>query len=728
MAGGSRTFLLIATLVATVAHAGAAPRPAATAITSVSATAFGREISIRVRGNGALVPSAIGVSEGLPPRILLDFAALDVTPAVPRSLDVARGDVRRLHVEHGPSSRGVRVVVELARAASFALQDRDVDSDEVLLIVAPDDTAAPLATPFAPSLSASPAHTSDTAITAMGPRPPPAPFDLPPGSQVKVEGHRRGDGSFDAVQVVLRNADDTVKIEGRVETVRADRRGLSLLGFEVDYGRDLLLYRGSTAGASRAELSPGAWIEVKGRRDGGRLVASRIRIKDAAEPTEEIESRIEARPAADVAVVLGRSVRLPAGVVVIDERSDEAAVDTRLRRDDDEQARAPWRIGSRIVVGGRAESAWVQEGNYDLATAAGRRNRWLSRVQLLGSVQLSETIEGYGKVSFYRTADLRQASLVASHEIEVQEAYLTAHRVGGLPLDVQVGRQRFRDGREWFYDEYMDAVRATVHAGALTLEGALSDGVLAGDPAGRDERDHRHLLASATARLGSSVKLGAFLIDRDDRSAADDDPRWSGATLDVKRDGGTRAWALGALRRGHRGATALGGWAADLGATVAAAWPWQPSLTASYAFSSGDTVAGDGRDTRFRQTDLEDNSARAGGLRRLTYYGELLDPELSNLQVVTVGLGARPRRNLGLDLVAHRYIQTVLRASLPSSALDVAASGTDGRLGHEVDLALTLRSGRLDLDLATGVFVAGPGIATPRRVAFFWRPQLRVYF
>ncbi len=41
---------------------------------------------------------------------------------------------------------------------------------------------------------------------------------------------------------------------------------------------------------------------------------------------------------------------------------------------------------------------------------------------------------------------------------------------------------------------------------------------------------------------------------------------------------------------------------------------------------------------------------------------------------------------------------------------------------------ITLRSGRLDLDLATGVFVAGPGIAATRRVAFFWRPQLRVYF
>lgn len=729
--GGYRTILLIVALAAATAHAGAEPRRSATAITSVTATAFGREVSIRLRGNGALVPSAVGVADGAPPRIEIDFTAVDLAPTVPTVTAVARGDVSRVRVERPAAARrGVRVVVELARASSFAVQDRDVDSDELVLVVAPDDAPAP------PVASPMPVRTAPAAIPAgvavagpLGPRPPPGNLDLPPGAQVKVEGHRRGDGSFEAVQVVLRNADDTVKVEGRIDGVRADRRGLSLLGFEVAYGRDLMLYRGSTAGASRAELVPGAWIEVKGRRDGDRLLASRIRIKDAAEPTEEIESRIEARPAADIAVVLGRTIRLPAGVALVDERSADVPADARLRRDDDEQARAPWRLGPRIVVGGRAESGWVQEGNYDLAATAGRRNRWLSRVQVLGSVQLTDTIEGYGKVSFYRTADLRQASFAATHEIEVQEAYVTAHRLAGLPVDVQVGRQRFRDGREWFYDDYLDAVRATVHAGPLTLEGAVANGLLAGDPAIRDERDQRHLLASATARLGPATKVAAFLIDRDDRSAADDDPRWTGATLEVKAEGGSRAWALGALRRGHRGATALGGWAADLGATAAAGhWPWQPAVTAGYAFSSGDTVPGDGRDTRFRQTDLEDNSARMGGLRRLTYYGELLDPELSNLQVVTLGVGARPRRAVGLDLVLHRYVQTVLRASLPSSALDGSATGRDGRLGHEVDLAITVRSGRFDLDLATGVFVAGPGIAAPRRVAFFWRPQLRVYF
>lgn len=139
-------------------------------------------------------------------------------------------------------------------------------------------------------------------------------------------------------------------------------------------------------------------------------------------------------------------------------------------------------------------------------------------------------------------------------------------------------------------------------------------------------------------------------------------------------------------------------------------------MSLAYAYASGDTVSGDGRDTAFRQTDLEDNTAKLGGPRRLAYYGELFDPELSNLQVLTVSGGLKPTR-------------TALRRSLPSSAFDdLDGTGLNGVLGHELDAAVTFRAGRLDLDLGAGVFVAGPGLTTTRRLAFFWRPQVRLYF
>ena len=113
-------------------------------------------------------------------------------------------------------------------------------------------------------------------------------------------------------------------------------------------------------------------------------------------------------------------------------------------RDAEERAREPMRIGSRIIIGGRVESAWVEEGNYDLDDTADRADQWVSRLQVLGSAQLTSSIEAYSKVSLNRSALLQDASLVSRQDVEVQEAYGMAHRVGGSPVTVQIGPQRFR--------------------------------------------------------------------------------------------------------------------------------------------------------------------------------------------------------------------------------------------------------------------------------------------
>lgn len=550
------------------------------------------------------------------------------------------------------------------------------------------------------------------------------------GRQVKVEGRARPDGSFDATQLVIRDVDQTAKVEGRVGAVRDDRRGLTLLGFTVVFGRQTTFYRGSRPGASRAEIVAGTWVEVKGATHGGNLVADRVRIKDAPEPTEELEGVIETIDAytGDI-VVLGRPVRVPANTEIVDERRGDESDTSRLRRDDDDQARQPWRLGSRLIVGGRMDTSWTQALNYDLEPTHDRSDQWASRVQFLVSAALTSSIEAYGKVALNRSAVYASGGGLTSRDVRVQEAYVMAHRVGGTPVSIQAGRQRFRDSREWFFDEYLDAVRIAIDLGEWSAEGAVAEGVLAGDVATRSRRDKRQYIGELTRRLGGLGKMSLFAVQRDDRGPLDDHPLWLGGSSEFKHGSGSRVWAVGAARRGRRGPTALGGWAFDTGATLV----WTdgtatPSFTIGYAQASGDAVGGDGRDTEFRQTDLEDNTARMGGLRRLTYYGELFDPELSNLRVWTSGVGLRPARSIGIDIVAHRYLQSVLDDSLRSDAFDRDATETSPLLGHELDTAVTFRIGRVDVDLTAGVFLAGPGIGHGRRIAFFWRPYVRVYF
>lgn len=714
-------------------------------------------VRITLVGDAPLHTSQVTVARDLPPRILLDLPGV-AAPGIPSATSVGGPAVFRVRVAmHSWRPMVTRVVVDLRHATPYRVERHGTSDRELQVIVgasaAEQETVPPLAPPPAGVADAPapvPTAPDRAALLALpeprldppslpGPvaSPPPVPSRPAPttggreplvaGLQVKVEGHQRDDGRFDAVQVVVRNVEDTVKAEGRVTAVGRDRRAFSLLGFQVVVPADAALYRGSRPGASRAEIAVGTWLEVKGRRRDATIVAERIRIKDDAEATEELEATIDRIEDDGSLVVLGRHVRVPAAAAIVDQRTAIEA-DTRLRRDDDEQSRAPIRLGSRIVVGGRVESAWVEESNLELADAGARRDRWVSRLQGLASVQLTGSIEAYAKVAVNRSALLLNGGVAAAQDSEVQEAYVLAHRVGGSAVSVQVGRQRFRDGREWFYDEYLDAVRVTAAVSGWTFEAAVAEGLFAGPVAGRDRKDKRHQLASIT-RAFAGTKVGAFAIRRDDRGPVDDDPSWLGATTEVKTDGGSRLWALATLRRGHRGSTTLGGWAMDAGATlVFADVPSRPAVTAGFARASGDTISGDGRDTTFRQTDLEDNSARLGGLRRITYYGELFDPELSNLQVLTAGVGVRPARTIGVDVVWHGYAQSVLRGSIPSSAFDLDATGKSGLLGHELDAAVTVRAGRFDIDLAAGLFVAGPGLAPSRRVAYFWRPQVRLYF
>ena len=62
-------------------------------------------------------------------------------------------------------------------------------------------------------------------------------------------------------------------------------------------------------------------------------------------------------------------------------------------------------------------------------------------------------------------------------------------------------------------------------------------------------------------------------------------------------------------------------------------------------------------DHAFRQTGIQDNNDKFGGVTSFKYYGELLEPELSNLHILTAGIGRRFGRRMSLDLIYHNYRQ-----------------------------------------------------------------------
>ena len=189
-----------------------------------------------------------------------------------------------------------------------------------------------------------------------------------------------------------------------------------------------------------------------------------------------------------------------------------------------------------------------------------------------------------------------------------------------------------------------------------------------------------------------------------------------------------RSWLEAAAMVGESGGTDLEGFGFDVGTTWSPAGDSLPNFTLGYAFGSGDDDLSDGDNGNFRQTGLQDNNDKFLGVTSFRYYGELVDPELSNLGILTVGIGGRPTRASSIDLVFHKYDQIEAFAGLTNTDLRRTPDGIHEDLGWEVDLIYGNRASRnWHVEAVLGYFEPGdafPG-ADPALLA---RLQLRFKF
>ncbi len=281
-------------------------------------------------------------------------------------------------------------------------------------------------------------------------------------------------------------------------------------------------------------------------------------------------------------------------------------------------------------------------------------------------------------------------------------------------VEIKFGRQRIKDAREWLFDDELDGVRAQYRHRRYSFD------ILA---ARQDSFDNDLFNSRArgdvnvyAARAGYDFgprEWAVYYLAEDDQSGDRESPIFIGlqsqGRITHKR---WVYWTELAAQRGRDSARRLRGYGFDLGSTYVFKLPWQPALTVSYAQGSGDGNGRDNEDQRFRQTRFANNADRYSGVTNFRYYGEVLDPELSNIQLLTVGIGIRPSlKKTSIDLIAHDARQHRL-AETVRTGLDIEANGHGRRLGHELDLVVGYRGLRdVSLELITGVFRPGAAFA-----------------
>lgn len=364
------------------------------------------------------------------------------------------------------------------------------------------------------------------------------------------------------------------------------------------------------------------------------------------------------------------------------------------------------------------------------------------QLQLLyrASEQLSAFVEvkGLAEQQFDATTQRR-----SEKEVERGESWLYWQRLFDGHASVKIGRQNFVEPRQWWWDADLDALRFDYARDSWHLSLGVAEAITR-----KSLREHfidpedegvLRWLGYANWRLAPGLQLAAFYLHQRDDSArsslnslietarvdeSDANLRWVGLRAAGDFDGPMGSslfyWIDAATVAGNEtmveytneagGMSRVAsvrqqrvrGRAADVGIVWKLAAPRVPTLSLSYARGSGDKNPNDDTDRAFRQTGLQDPT------QEFRYYGELLRPELSNLNITSAMFGFAVTGKSRLTLGYHRFQQVQPAAFLRDARLAIAPTGENKDIGRELSLLAEIREWEnLKVVLAAATFKAG---------------------
>ncbi len=394
------------------------------------------------------------------------------------------------------------------------------------------------------------------------------------------------------------------------------------------------------------------------------------------------------------------------------------------------------RLTPVLTFGAEVQVKYEYESDFDFDDSIAR-----DRSPLKPELSLAVSYDPHPAVQIFLNLELvREFGSTEPTEIDngtmldLTQVYLRYNDLVGPGVSFQVGRQRFEDDREWLYDEELDAVRVFYRSGRSTLEGSVS----------REELVDRNLLPDAQPGiepvnnyvayggygLDEEAGIAAYVVVRDDRSGAMESPQFFGLHSSGAVSERLVYWVELAHARGRDGSKRIRGWGGDFGSTFAFDMSLKPALSVGYAFGTGDRNPSDDVDRNFRQTGWQDNTDELNGVSSIKYYGELFDPELRNLRILTVSAGARPARDTSsLEVVYHHYRQDHTSDDLASARIALDPTGSSPKLGSEIDVIVAHSGSQgFEWEVVLGYFMPGSAFPSGGDGAFFAGVEIQYEF
>jgi alginate production protein len=562
------------------------------------------------------------------------------------------------------------------------------------------------------------------------------PTDLKVGQWVKVKGVYLGSGDMEADEIELLEPGDENELVGEVTRIITDKRRFWVLGHLVHTDPDT-----EWEGIELRDL-PGTRVKVQGSYRSPRNFSG-DQISPRGKGRDSIEGRIDdLRSTPRGLNVLIGNLRVltddetdvfsevdPAQVGLAPLLHEPVPLDRREFRDEDDRIPGTIPIGPNLSFGALLEAEIRAEDEYDLDQ---------TRINDRTDLGLRATIElrwdpdpdfgalFRGRASYLHRTEADEADLADEDREEARVSELWGYwaRILGSDLDLQFGRQDFDEPREWIYDQNLDALRLIFRHPHFRAE--LSASTVLSDSSPRDENSTN--LIAYLSNNDYDRLLAVYVIDRRDDRDPRDYPIHFGARAFGEWIPYNLSWAELSILRGYSGGVNLAGWGVDLGTTWSPPFLQPFNVTLGYAIGSGDDPDTETVDEGFRQTGFQDNNGTWGGVTSFRYYGELLDPELANLGILSAGVGWRFHRRGSIDLVYHHYRQMVAADRLRDTEVDLRPDGVHTDIGQELDLVVGIRrQGSVDLKFVLGYFEPGAAFPDADR-AFLGSARLRFRF
>lgn len=547
---------------------------------------------------------------------------------------------------------------------------------------------------------------------------------------VELRG-RFSNGEFLARIVRVKEDDREIQIKGTLEA-RDEGGAVVVGGVELVVAPDSEFESETKAPLAIEALPLGAFVRADAVEREGELVLRKLSLRTRREGEEdELQGRLSRwnadRRSGSIGPIAARLVS--AAPIVWDVEGEpapevsaqrlEAAANealhpglARVRRLEDEDWRPPNPLRPTDFLAVAGELQWESEwrNNHDLQDRQ-ERDRLIHN--LAAKLELSFDFDphvaaffqargSHGFVHFDQEVDLEEGK-----RFELGEAFLLLEDLPLPGISLQVGRQDFDDGREWVMDDELDGVRLWLNLEPLVVELSVSTVLFDTTP---EEDGIINWLAGVHCQPFEGLELFGYVLHREDGSRIDLDRTHYGAS-GALRIGDFRSWFDGGGVTGQEGDLEIDGYGFDgLAGYRIESLPLEPSIYFGLAYGSGDRDPFDGKDRRFRQSGLNDNSSRVFGVTSFRYLGELVRPDLNNLVVLTAGIGFRLSPLTSVDLVWHHYRQEYALAAIGDSRLRLTPTGVDKDLGTGFDLVFAWKDERpLEAKIVFGYFQPGPG-------------------